>query len=43
MARRLGLGFAMVSRIALLFSLACVMTLTSPLFSLLSQEIADAI
>lgn len=34
MARRLGLGFAMVLRIALLFSLAWVMTLTSPLFSL---------
>lgn len=40
MARRLGLGFAMVSRIALLFSLAWVMTLTSPLFSLFGQEIS---
>ncbi len=39
-ARRLGLGFAMVSRIALLFSLAWVMTLTSPLFSLFGQEIS---
>lgn len=39
-ARRLGLGFAMVSRIALLFSLAWVMTLTSPLFSVLGQEIS---
>ncbi len=40
LARRLGLGFAMVSRIALLFSLAWVMTLTSPLFSVLGQEIS---
>ena len=40
LARRLGLGFAMVSRIALLFSLAWVMKLTSPLFSVLGQEIS---
>ena len=40
LARRLGLGFAMVSRIALLFSLAWVMTLTSPLFTVLAQEIS---
>jgi len=40
MARRLGLGFAMVSRIALLFSLAWVMTLTSPLISVVGQEIS---
>lgn len=40
LARRLGLGFAMVSRIALLFSLAWVMTLTSPLFSVFSKEIS---
>ncbi len=33
-ARNLGLGFAMLSRIALLFSLAWVMTLTAPLFTL---------
>ena len=39
-ARRLGLGFAMVSRIALLFSLAWVMTLTSPLISVIGQEIS---
>ena len=39
-ARRLGLGFAMVSRIALLFSLAWVMTLTNPLFTLVGQEIS---
>lgn len=39
-ARRLGLGFAMVSRIALLFSLAWVMTLTSPLISVVGQEIS---
>ena len=40
LARRLGLGFAMVSRIALLFSLAWVMKLTSPIFSVLGQEIS---
>jgi predicted tellurium resistance membrane protein TerC len=40
LARRLGLGFAMVSRIALLFSLAWVMTLTNPLFTLVGQEIS---
>ncbi|MDO8451151.1 MAG: TerC family protein [Rhodoferax sp.] len=40
LARRLGLGFAMVSRIALLFSLAWVMTLTTPLFSIVGQEIS---
>ncbi len=39
-ARRLGLAFAMLSRIALLFSLAWVMTLTSPLFTVLAQEIS---
>ena len=39
-ARRLGLGFAVVSRIALLFSLAWVMTLTSPLISAVGQEIS---
>ena len=40
LARRLGLGFAMVSRIGLLFSLSWVMTLTDPLFSLFGQEIS---
>lgn len=39
-ARRLGLLFAMVSRIALLFSLAWVMTLTAPLFTVLAQDIS---
>ncbi len=39
-ARRLGLGFAMVSRIALLFSLAWVMTLTNRLFSVVGEEIS---
>jgi predicted tellurium resistance membrane protein TerC len=40
LARRLGLVFAMLSRIALLFSLAWVMTLTAPLFSVLGNEIS---
>jgi predicted tellurium resistance membrane protein TerC len=40
LGRRLGMGFAMVSRIGLLFSLAWVMTLTSPLFTTLGQEIS---
>ncbi|MDO8285785.1 MAG: TerC family protein [Rhodoferax sp.] len=40
LARRLGLGFAMVSRIALLFSLAWVMTLTSPLVTVWAQAIS---
>jgi predicted tellurium resistance membrane protein TerC len=40
LARRLGLGFAMLSRIALLFSLAWVMTLTTPLFTVFAQEIS---
>ena len=39
-ARRLGLGFAMVSRIALLFSLAWVMTLTNTLVTVMGQEIS---
>lgn len=39
-ARRLGLGFAMVSRIGLLFSLAWVMTLTSPIFSVFGYAIS---
>ena len=41
-ARVLGLGFAMFTRIALLFSLAWVMTLTEPLFSIpvLGKEIS---
>ena len=40
LGRRLGMGFAMVSRIGLLFSLTWVMTLTSPLFTTLGQEIS---
>lgn len=40
LARRLGLIFAMVTRIALLVSLAWVMTLTQALFTLLKQEIS---
>ena len=40
LARRLGLGFAMFSRIALLFSLSWVMTLTSPVFAVFGQEIS---
>ena len=40
LARRLGLGFAMLSRIALLFSLSWVMTLTDTLFSALGTEIS---
>lgn len=39
-ARVLGLSLAMISRILLLFSLAWVMTLTTPLFSVLDQEIS---
>jgi predicted tellurium resistance membrane protein TerC len=39
-ARRLGLGFAMVSRIGLLFSLAWVMTLTSTLVTVMAQDIS---
>ena len=40
LARRLGLGFAMVSRIGLLFSLSWVMTLTDPVFTVFAQEIS---
>lgn len=39
-ARRLGLGFAMLTRILLLLSLSWVMTLTRPLFTVLAQEIS---
>ena len=39
-ARRIGLALAMGSRIALLMSLAWIMTLTEPLFGVLSQEIS---
>jgi len=40
LGRRLGLLFAMASRIALLFSLAWVMRLTAPLLTVLGQEIS---
>jgi predicted tellurium resistance membrane protein TerC len=39
-ARLLGLGFAMVTRILLLLSLAWVMRLSNPLFSVLGQEVS---
>ncbi|HTO49278.1 MAG TPA: TerC family protein [Burkholderiales bacterium] len=39
-ARRLGLGLAMIMRIALLLSLAWIMTLTAPLFSVAAKEIS---
>ena len=39
-ARRLGLGFAMVSRLLLLFSLSWVMGLTDDLFSIVGQGIS---
>ncbi|HEX4975847.1 MAG TPA: TerC family protein [Pseudomonadales bacterium] len=39
-ARRFGLALAMITRIALLLSLAWVMTLVEPLFSVLTQEIS---
>ncbi len=40
LARRLGLGFAMLSRLLLLFSLSWVMGLTSDLFNLVGQGIS---
>src|SRR5688572_22354630 len=39
-ARVMGLGFAMFTRIALLLSLAWVMTLTDPLFAIVGREIS---
>jgi predicted tellurium resistance membrane protein TerC len=39
-ARYIGLGLAMIMRIALLFSLSWIVRLTEPLFSLLGQEIS---
>ncbi len=39
-ARRLGLGLAMGSRIALLMALAWIMRLTEPLFSVFAQEVS---
>jgi predicted tellurium resistance membrane protein TerC len=40
LARRVGLALAMLTRLALLFSLAWVMGLTDPLFSVLGEEIS---
>ena len=39
-ARVLGLGFAMITRIGLLLSLAWIMTLTEPLFTMIGREIS---
>jgi predicted tellurium resistance membrane protein TerC len=39
-ARVLGLGFAMLTRIGLLFSITWLTTLTAPLFRLLSEEVS---
>jgi len=39
-ARRLGIGFAMLTRLALLFSLSWVIGLTAPLFTLFGIEIS---
>lgn len=39
-ARRLGLLLAVISRVALLFSLAWIIKLTAPLFTIASQEIS---
>src|SRR3989338_5438382 len=39
-ARRLGIAFALVSRLALLFSLSWIIGLTEPLFTVLAQEIS---
>jgi predicted tellurium resistance membrane protein TerC len=39
-ARRLGIGFALVTRIALLFSLSWIIGLTQPLFTVLQEEIS---
>lgn len=39
-ARQLGLGLALITRILLLLSLSWVMSLTTPLFNILSQEIS---
>jgi predicted tellurium resistance membrane protein TerC len=40
LARRLGLGFAMLSRLALLFSLSWIIGLTDPWFTVLGEEIS---
>ncbi len=40
LARRLGLGLAMIARLGLLFSISLVMELTAPLFTVLNQAIS---
>ncbi len=40
LARRLGLGLAMMARLGLLFSISFVMELTAPLFTVLNQAIS---
>ena len=40
LARRLGLGLAMIARLGLLFSISLVMGLTTPLFTVLNQAIS---
>ena len=39
-ARTLGIGFAMITRIALLLCLAWIMGMTAPLFTILANEIS---
>jgi predicted tellurium resistance membrane protein TerC len=39
-ARRLGIGFALISRLALLFSLSWIIGLVEPLFTLFGEEIS---
>src|SRR5438552_2873511 len=39
-ARTLGLGLAMITRVALLFSITLIMKLTAPLFTILANEIS---
>ena len=39
-ARQLGLGLAMFTRIALLFSISFIMSLTAPMFAVLSHEVS---
>ncbi len=40
LARRLGIGFAMISRLGLLFSLSWIVGMVNPLFSIFAQEIS---
>ncbi|MBL8075935.1 MAG: TerC family protein [Nitrospira sp.] len=40
LARRLGLGLAMIARLGLLFSISLVMELTTPIFTVLNQAIS---